>query len=438
MNGKELNENLSDFLSHLDSLKDTLPMVILLINPYQEKAIGKFQDFIKNNVEEIEDEDGKKSISIKDEQFEIFKQLSKNSQISQLAFKIIPESLFVSLISQYDAFLSRLLMILFNIRPEYINNSERQLTFFQLVDFDSIESAREYIIEKEIECVLRKSHSEQFDYLEKKITISLRENLPVWQTFIEITERRNLFVHCDGVVSNQYLKNCIDNKCLIDGVELNQRLTVEPLYFEKAYECLFELSVKLTHTIWRKLLIEDLKEADGRLNEICYELLNSRKFRLADVLLDFACKQKKHFNDSTKNVLIVNKALSQYMQNKKDNATDIINGKDWSASRDDFRLAYIILNDKYEEAFDLMRKIGNDGDVDKVAYKTWPLFLKIRKEEKFKQIFKEIFNEEYTIQEKPKRPVQELIEEFIEKNPELKDKTIRKELSDKEKRDKEK
>ena len=97
----------------------------------------------------------------------------------------------------------------------------------------------------------------------------------------------------------------------------NKRLHVEPEYFKKAYECLYELSVKLTHTIWRKLLKNDLSSADTKLNELCYDLLDSKQFELADILLDFACNQKKHFNETAKNMLIVNKALSQYLQRGK-------------------------------------------------------------------------------------------------------------------------
>ena len=45
-------------------------------------------------------------------------------------------------------------------------------------------------------------------------------------------------------------------------------------YFENAYKCLYELSTKLTHTIWRKLIKEDMENADRKLNDICYDLIN--------------------------------------------------------------------------------------------------------------------------------------------------------------------
>jgi hypothetical protein len=435
--GKNLHKNLETFLRHIDAIRDTLPMTMLLIQPYNKKANDDFVKFLKENVKEIEDDNGKKRILVTAEESKIFETLERNASTSALAGKIIPESLFVSLISQYDAFLTRLLRAIFEIKPDVLNGSERNLTFSQLVEMKTIENARELIIDKEIDTVLRKSHSEQFDYLEKLIGIKLRENLPVWQTFIEITERRNLLVHCDGVVSNQYLKNCNEQQCKIENVKVGDRLGVELKYFSIAYKCLYEIATKLTHTIWRKYLTSDLKDADGELNEVCFHLINSNSFELADILLEFSCVQKRHFNDSSKNVFIINGSLSKYLQGKKEEAKKILDKKDWSASSDDFKLAYAVLTDDFEKAYEVMIRIGDNGKVDKASYKQWPLFNKIRKEEKFKESYQTIFKEDYSVMETPMRPLQELINKEIKRDKELKEKTVKKVESVKEQQDKE-
>ena len=435
--GKNLHKNLETFLRHIDAIRDTLPMTMLLIQPYNKKANDDFMKFLNENVKEIEDDNGKKRILVKSDESKIFETLERNASTSALASKIIPESLFVSLISQYDAFLTRLLRAIYEIKPDVLNGSERNLTFSQLVEMETIDNAREFIIDKEIDTVLRKSHAEQFDYLEKLIGIKLREHLPIWQTFIEVTERRNLLVHCDGIVSNQYLKNCNEHKCKIDNVKVGDRLGAEPKYFTSAYRCLYEIATKLTHTIWRKYLISDLKIADGELNDVCFDLINTKSFELADILLEFGCSQKKHFNDSTKNVFIINGALSKYLQEKKEEAKLILDKKDWSASSDDFKLAYAVLTDDFEKAYEIMTKIGDKCEVDNSDYKQWPLFTKIRKEDKFKETFQTIFKEEYTVLETPMRPIQELINKEIKRNKELKEKTVKKVESAKELKDKE-
>ncbi|WP_373060389.1 hypothetical protein [Zunongwangia sp. H14] len=433
MTGKKLDQNLKKFLRHIDAIRDTLPMTLLLLEPYSKEANKKFSKFLDKSVTEIEDDNGEKKLVVKVEDSKILDKLESNASISSLAYKIIPESLFVSLISQYDAFLSRLLRIIYELKPEILNSSERNLTFSQLVDFESLNNARDYIVEKEIDTVLRKSHSEQFDYLESRVGLKLRANLPIWKTFIEITERRNLLVHCDGVVSNQYLKNCKEHKCKTDNIKVGDRLNVKPEYFTEAYKALYEISVKLSHTIWRKLIISDLKEADRKLNDICFDLLDSKSFELADILLSFGYKQNKHFNESLKNVFVINAALSKYLQGEQKECEKILKIKDWSASSDDFKIANAILLEEYETAYSLMIKIGANGEIDKTDYREWPIFTKIRKEKEFQETYKNIFEEDYAVLDTPKRPVQELVERELKRNEELKKKTVKKEKSEKEK-----
>ena len=438
MTGEKLNQNLKRYIKHIDAIRDTLPMTILLLDPYHKKANDDFLKFLKTNVKEIENDNGEKKLLVKAEDSRILDTLENNASISSLAFKIIPESLFVSLISQYDAYLNQLLRLLFEIQPELLNNSERNLTFSQLVDFKTLDDARDYIIEKEIDTVMRKSHSDQFDYLEGKLNMKLRVNLPIFKNFIEITERRNLLVHCDGIVSNQYLKICNDHKCKIDKIKVGDKLRISPDYFTQSYKALYEIAVKLTHTVWRKLLLTDLKEADRKLNDICFDLLCNKSFELADILLTFGYDQKNHFNESLKNVIIINGALSKYLQDKKEDCKKILEKKDWSASSDDFKMAYEVLNENYDSVYSIMKKVGEKGDIDKTDYREWPIFIKIREEKEFQDTYKEIFKEDYAVLETPKRPVQDLVEKEIKKNKELKKKTTKKEISEKEKQSKKK
>lgn len=413
--GEKLNSNLNQFLRHTDSIRDILPMFILLISPYTKKSLLAFDNFLKNNVKEIKKDKEQITLLVKANESHLFETLEKNASISKLAIKIVPESLFVSLISQYDAYLNRLLKILFEIKPEILNSSDRNITFSQLVEYKNIKNARDCIIEKEIETVLRKSHSEQFNYLEKISGIELRKELPMWKTFVEITERRNLFVHCDGKISSQYINNC--NLKNDKNYAIGERLKVSPEYFNLAYKCLYEISVKLTHTLWRKFISSDLKNADFELNQICYNLIDNKSYELADILLQFAHEQKKKFNNNTEITFIINFALSKHLDNKQKEAEEILNKRDWSACSDEFKLAFEIINENHKAVYHLMKKIGKSGIVDKEEYKSWPLFKKIREQKEFKKIYKEIFKENYSVMEMPDRPLLELIEKYEKENP---------------------
>jgi hypothetical protein len=403
--------SLGIYIRHLESIYNTLPMTMILLEPFHKEAHDELTKFHSSKVGEGTNKDGEPVFVMKLEDKPSFDGLQRNLTISSLAQKVLPESLFVSLISQYDAFIGRLLVSIYEAKPEMLNSSEKSLTFSQIVQLGGIEEAREFIVEKEVDSVIRDSHSDHFLYLENKLGIPLRKDLKIWNQFIEITERRNLFVHCDGVISRQYINKCKELGLNVEKFKIGDRLSVPHEYFKKSFEILYELAVKLTHTVWRKLKIDEIEQADDSLNNICYGLLEIGEFSLADNLLEFACEQKRHHNEATKNILIINKILSKHLQGKTDECIKMVESKDWSASSDEFKLAILVLQEKEESVYEMMKKIGKNGQLGKDEYKMWPLFYKIRKKQEFKDLFKEIFTEEYTIIEKPLMPLHNLIRE---------------------------
>jgi hypothetical protein len=334
-----------------------------------------------------------------------------------LALDLLPVNFIVSFVSQYDAFLGRLIKTIFHHKPELLNNSEKNLLFSELLKFKSIDEAREFVVEKEVESVLRDSHLKQFKWLENKLNIPLRKDLPSFSSFIEITERRNLFVHCNGFVSRQYIEICKENSVDdIEKVTLGEKLKVTPAYFGKCYSVLLEIGVKLGQVIWRKLLPEQLEDADDHLNNVCFELLKKGHKKLALNLLTFATETlKKHHNQEIMCIFIINKALAYYLSDKKKEASKILSGHDWSAASDKFKLAVSVLNEDFENAIILMKSIGKNNDIiPKEAYQEWPLFTEFRKRDDFKETFKEIYKEDLLFLEKKPKSLEEIVDEIKE------------------------
>jgi hypothetical protein len=153
--------------------------------------------------------------------------------------------------------------------------------------------------------------------------------------------------------------------------------------------------------------------ADAALNNLCYELIHKEMYDLADIFLSFATDTlKKHYDEATKNYLLINKSLSKYLSGNIPDAQAIINEKDWSATSINFKLAVNTLLEKNDEVYKLMTQIGTTDEIPKHAYQIWPLFNKIRKEAKFQETFKEIFGEDYKVIEKPSSVVSKVIDIF--------------------------
>lgn len=312
-----------------------------------------------------------------------------------LADKLIQQGFVISLIGQFDIFLSKLMRALFLMRPEVLNGSEKNISFSQLQNFGTLDDAREFIIKKEIENIMRESHTSQIEWLEKHYHVKLMQEISSWGKFVEVTERRNLFVHTGGIISDQYIGVCRKHGVLFAAdIQLGRELGVSSDYFREAHECVLETGIKIAHLLWRKAHPKTLEEADNNLIDICYRLLTADRYDLASSILDFSVeKVAKHFSDENRRIFIVNRSQAYKWKGETEKAKSIMAEVDWSASKDSFRLAEAVIINDFDRANRLVKKLGVNGDITASDYREWPLFKEYRKDEGFLNIFEEIFGE---------------------------------------------
>lgn len=389
---------LKDFLIELDGLNVSVPVMMESIGKLRRDTSKEVYKFLteKGEYQFQEEIDGKKLYHLSLDYHYEFLQLRRNANNYKAATRIMPGSFLVTMVSQYDAFLGRIIRAMFYAKPELIDASERNLKFAELLQFGSIEAAREAIVEKEVEAVLRESHSDHFDWLEKKIGMPLRKDLDIWSDFIELTERRNLFVHTGGVVSSQYLNVCRKHGIAVDQeYKIGIKINVSKNYFQKATNILYELAVKLSQVIWRKLLPAQIHHADIFLNNICYSLLKQENYSLANRILSFALSLPKHELISDKLVFTINNAIALKWGGEPEKAKKLLTEMDWSAYRDEFILTSKALLDDFDSASEIMRRIGKNGNIGKSEYKDWPAFKEFRKSPEFCSAYEEIFEEPF-------------------------------------------
>jgi hypothetical protein len=428
--GSEINK----FIKHIEAQTDVFPLVMRLISVKLVQESKHVDKYIKENGLLIENEESSEmnQLEIPESKFKEFIKLNEKVDTTNLAYNLLPINFVVSFVSQYDAYLGGLIKVMFLNKPEMLNNSEKNITFSELLKFNSIEEAQEFVVEKEVESVLRESHIKQFKWLETKLGISLRKDLPSFSEFIEITERRNLFVHCNGKVSRQYIENCKENNVKnIDELKIGDLLNVKPAYFSKCYMTLFEIGVKLGHVMWRKLKPEENDEADGHLNEVCYELLIKGHYKLAINLLTFATETLKKHTQEVVCIFTINKALAYYLSNKKQDCVKVLDKHDWSATNDKFKLAISVLKENFPESLEIMKSIGNKNEhLNEDAYRDWPLFNDLRKTDEFKQTYKDIFGEDLVYKETKPRDLEDILNELkqIKKETEESQETVNEEL----------
>jgi hypothetical protein len=396
------------FISAMDSLAAVLDTAMESVDKAHDRAHEKYDSYIEAYGETTERE-GVTYVRIRSHEYcHGLGVLRRELDRMHAASAVVPQSFLVALVSRYDAFLGGVVRALFRARPEMLKSSERSLTYQQLTEFSSIDDAREFVLEKEIENLLRKSHADQFEWLEKRFDIQLRKELPAWTVFVEITERRNVFTHADGVASSQYIANCRSaGVALQKNVGPGSRLRVTPSYFRQAHLVLYEIGVKLAQVLWRKTVPGEIEFADRSLIDVTYDLLVDNKLDAAKVLLDFADTTlgKRHATERYRLMFLVNRALAYYLGGDRAKCSEILSTQDWSAADDAFRLSHAVLSERFDTAAKIMLKIGQASYPHKADYLHWPLFSEFRKTAQFTNAFKAVFGDETHEERSPTEPL---------------------------------
>jgi hypothetical protein len=390
---------IDSFINNIESLRSTFPLIVELLQLQKEKSIEAHTDFLNQKCSYLKEE---KVYLIKPENSRVNLKLKKEVTNYRLAEKIFTRNFIVSLMSQFDTYIGDLVRCVFIFKPEIIDSSERKLTFAELKSFESIENAYEFIIDKEIESILRESYSDQFNWFEKKLGIKLRSDLPAWKSFIELSQRRNIFVHNDGKVSTQYLNVCKANECdLLNETKIGDILTVSKEYFENAFEILFEISFKLNQVLRRNIESKNLEQADDSFMNITYELIQNKQYELAKVLFEFEDKYiNKYSSQDTELRILLNRAQTYKWMGKSEKCKEIIKSRDWSACGEIFKLATSVLMDEFQLASESMKLIGNNESViHKSCYSDWPIFQEFVKSHEFKTVYDEIYKDEIELKE---------------------------------------
>lgn len=411
------------FKQVIDQLVEEIEGLRIAIGPLMESTAfsGQFNNFLLGRFLEEHGElvEGDNSVSatykVGPAFFGKLRRLDRRVRSSVIAQQLLPGSLLVTLVSRYDAFLGRLIRTMVLTRPELLKSSERTLSLSQLLDLGDFDSARDCLIEKEIEFVLRKSHDDHFQWLESRLGIPLRKDLPSWKCFVELTERRNLLVHNDGLVSHQYLANCKEHGVPLHSCSVGDKLGAPPSYYIQACDCILEIAVKLTQVVWRKLLPDEREPADTALNETCFELLFHENYGLAYELLRFAnVILKSHASERHRLVFLINWAQACKWLNKEQECQELLNKEDWSAKESDFRLCVSVLRENYADAVSIMKQCGTNGSIKAEDFREWPLFRKARREKSFQEGYREIFGEEMKLGESVIPVKAKDIEEFFQ------------------------
>ena len=307
----------------------------------------------------------------------------------------------LGLVSQFDAYMGRVLRLAIDDRPDIAMKSQKQFPAHEVFSFPDVESFKEAVTDREIEGFLRKSHAEQFDWISDTFNIKTKDGLERWPLFIETCERRNLFSHSNGVVSQNYIIKCA-SAGLDDLPPRGAFLDVDEKYLYERTCVFLEIGVLVSQVISRKIdsSNENLEKMDEVLNHIGYDLILHGHFEVAKSILKFGCALKRHGSAMMKSMMVINYANAAKLAGDSDLSARILSEVDWSIYDAQFRISERAICNDVDSVISLMHEIGDSEKFPRKNYIEWPVFSHVQENILFQEAYKEIFGEEYPILQK--------------------------------------
>jgi len=388
-------------VTFLDNVRDIETLLVNYVPLAYQRRLKLFKQIerdIKKNVKYLNVEGEGSKVIIMTRLLDALTRLDRIS--ASKAPQTLESSLFLGMFSAYDVFTGDLLTAIYGKKPELFKTVNREIAVSEILSYDSFNDLKATVLQTEIESFRRKSYIEQFEDLETKFGLPLKA-FDRWPEFVECSQRRNLMTHCGGVVSEQYLNVCSKEGYSFDApVRIGEKLELGGKYFLSSCELMMEVGFKLGQTLWRKVFPDEMETADGHMIGIIYDdCLRMERWDRAVIFSEFAVNQKRLSSDVYEKICIINYAIGLKFGGRVEDAKKALSDVDWSGAAADFKLAEAVLNDRYDEAAETMKRIGKEGEyVQESFYHQWPLFHEFRKSEPFLEAYEVLYGHPFAVE----------------------------------------
>ncbi len=365
--------------------------------------------FIKEKCTDIKENENGMQFAVPLVYLKKFKILQDNEDKYDRAFSIINKSVIVTLVSQFDKYISDTIKYMLTLKPNLLNDSCKQISYTELIKYKTIEEYQSAIINEEIDAVMRGSHIKQLEWISKKINGSIKDDKELISKFVELTERRNLYVHTNGIVSSQYINTCIQEGFTFKQCpNIGDELYTDPDYFYDSVFVLIEIAGKITSFIIKKLHPENIEIGKNLLITYIYDNLEYKNYNIVRNLIKYL-KIYSKLNRIEDMIVSINNIITYYLLNKDEEVKKQIDKLDWSDCSDKFLLAKAVLQKDWVLSSKIMRKIGNTDELPQIFYHEWPLFELFRDTKEFKDAYKEVFKCDYDKIDSEKEIIDEIV-----------------------------
>ena len=387
---------LEKFVKSLRSFYDLVGINHAVISVFPEVFVAKeFSEYCKKSLSIVERDGDYAIYGVPENQNPTLNRKLKRLGHLQDGISALPASILMGLVARYDANISGLVRFLLQNRKEKLASNDRTVSVKDILSAKSFDDLVTGLIDDEIHTLMRGSHDDQVKYIEDNFSIKIRDGFKRWPDFIEVFERRNLSAHGEGFSNPRYVRICSAAKVSTESMlGLGDPVLLPDKYLRNSIDILMEFGILLVWWLWLKQAPQDSDSAYLTINEVTYELIVERRYRLASRVLESALSRKtENSSEIMRRMMAIN--LANCYKKIKNNAglEAALKIFDWTASADSYRISVASLREDIDEVCNLMSKVTDDESVGKIGFREWPVFDWVRKNDRVKAKFKEVFGE---------------------------------------------
>lgn len=292
----------------------------------------------------------------------------------------------MNLVSHVELFFADVIHFYLDRFPGCLRESEKQFSLEDLDSFDSIEDARQYLIQRKVEGVLHGSFEDWIDFLRKRANLSMSYLDDDMDKLVESFQRRNLVVHAGNRVNQTYISNVTGS--FAENVEIGERLRVDREYLDDRIDLLEKNCLLIGFELWKQLDLEDENRA-YELVKLSFEHLKRSRFGIAESLSYFLFNDKAQ-TEPLRLIGKINYWLSLKRQGRWSEVRQDAENADFSAKGLRYRLAHASLCEREDKFFELLEPTIQSTELSADHLREWPVFREMRESEHLENRLSEI------------------------------------------------
>jgi hypothetical protein len=195
----------------------------------------------------------------------------------------------ITAVSSFEILFGSIVRSVYRHNPTALDKSEHSFTLEELTQFESIDDAREALVTRKVDALLRESVDSWDKWLSRTVNVEFSSVIIEWSLAREVFARRNILVHADGQVTARYIRDMQSVSKDTSSFRIGDLLGLPQEYAYESLERLVALGLLMTYAVWMRLYKTEKDEGALWLEFNQNELI-SRKLWLAANLISLSVK----------------------------------------------------------------------------------------------------------------------------------------------------